>query len=252
MSTIIDPLGEIGADYLKPIKKFGKLQSDSGSGVVGHWQKPSASYLEEKGWELGGDAVTYNYKGGESVVNDILSRFPAEPKQTGGNGVQVTLSQDGEPLGNISVTVLQVKMKPRGETPKEEADFGSDGEGSTDYDLWSMKKDKQLTNDKWKIEWEDTKNWLPFAYYGKQLIDPWTLAAYKLLVDGDHFLGDVITMSDGTGEKTQELRKFEQTSTHSDIQGWDISQINPISRNSVAYNRLMQGRVLVLTHSWSE
>lgn len=52
MSTIIDPLGEIAADHLKPIKKFGKLQSDSGSSIVGHWQKPSASYLEEKDGNL--------------------------------------------------------------------------------------------------------------------------------------------------------------------------------------------------------
>ena len=252
MSTIIDPLGAIAADHMKPIKKFGNLRSDSGSSIVGHWQKPKASYLEEQGWELGGDAVTYNYKGGESVVNDILSRFPAEPTQAGGKGVQVTLSQDGEPLGNISVTVLQVLMKPRGETPKEEADFGSDGEGNPDYDVWSMKKNAQLNTDKWKLEWEDVKNWLPFAWYGKQLIDPWTLAAYKLLVDGDHFLGDIVTMYDGTIEKTQQLKKFEQTTTHSDIDGWTITDLNPISRTSTAYLKLMQEKVLILTHSWSE
>lgn len=252
MSTIIDPLGEIAADHLKPIKKFGNLRSDSGSSIVGHWQKPKASYLEEQGWELGGDAVTYNYKGGESVVNDILSRFPAEPTQAGGKGVQVTLSQDGEPLGNISVTVLQVLMKPRGETPKEEADFGSDGEGNPDYDVWSMKNEKQLNNDTWKLEWDDVKNWLPFAYYGKQLIDPWTLAAYKLLVDGDHFEGDIVTMADASGERTQAIKNYQQTTDHSSVEGWYMNDINPVSRGSRAYKLLMEDKVLILTHSWSE
>lgn len=203
--------------------------------------------------DFGASVATYTIKGNHDTVESILGMFPAEPESWQGNkGVQVTMTQNGTPVADISVNVVSLVKVPRSEVPKEEADFGSDGEGNIDYDDWTMKRDKQLNNDEWKLEWEDVRNFLPFANYGTQLIDPWTLAAYKLLVDGDHFEGDIVTINVQGTDKTDKISSFSQITDHSSIDGWNIGDINPVSRSSTAYAKLMKGKVLVLTHSWSE
>lgn len=252
----IDPLNAISSDVLKELKKWGTINIQNGGG--GHWQKPSKdellNHFEDRQFELGGNSATYQYKGGYQTVYDILSQFPSSPGAVGAKGVQITMTQTGEPLADISVNVLQIKMKPRGERPKEEADFGSDGEGNIDYDEWSMKRNKQLVMDKWSLEWEDTKNWMPFSWFGKQLIDPWALAAYQKLKQGK-LLGDVVTMTFEGADKRDELKTFIQRSDWSGEyaqQGWKMTDINPISVGSTAYKKLWDEKVLILKHTWSE
>lgn len=253
----IDPLNAISSDVLKELKKWGTIDLQNGTG--GHWQKPSQdellNHFEDRQFELSGNAASYQYKGGYQEVYDILSQFPASPGGVGAKGVQITMTKNGSPVADISVTVLPIKMKPRGETPKEEADYGSDDEGNTDYDDWTMKRKSQLTNDKWSLQWEDTKNWLPFSWFGKQLIDPWTLAAYKMLVDGGHLLGEVVTITaEGGHDKTDKLNTFVQRSDWSHpygALGWKIGDINPISVGSTAFRKLMEGKVLILKHTWT-
>lgn len=253
----IDPLNFLSNDVVKELKTWGTVNTENGIG--GHWQKPSTEALlfsqEDRQYELGGNSVTYSLKGGYQDVYDILSEFPSTPGALGARGVQITMTQTASPVADISVTVSQIKMKPRGETPKEEADYGSDGEGNTDYDNWSMKRKKQLINEKWSLVWEDTKNWMPFSWYGKQLIDPWTLAAYKMLADGGHLLGEVVVMAVSGQDKKQPLKEFVQTTDHSSEyaqQGWSIGDINPISVGSKAFSQLMKGKMLILVHTWSE
>lgn len=252
----IDPLNAISSDVLKELKKWGTIDLENGTG--GHWQKPSQdellNHFEDRQYELGGNTATYQYKGGYQDVYNILSQFHSSPGGLGAKGVQITMTKTGAPVADISVTVLQVKMKPRGETPKEEADYGSDGEGNPDYDDWTMKRKSKLTNDKWSLQWEDTKNWLPFSWFGKQLIDPWTLSAYKMLADGGHLLGENVTMTMGGQEMTQPLSMFIQRSDHSHDYaeiGWSIADINPVSVGSTAFRKLMEGKVLILKHTWT-
>lgn len=255
----LDFLSELNNAQVKQIKTWGTIDGDPGSEVFGHWQKPSEWWLKhgdpDRQYQLGGESVTFTYKGGMDLVSDILSRYPAEPSPVSGSkGVSVTLSGRGQPVFDIQVIEQSILMCPRASTPKEEADFGSDGEGNTDYDNWTMQRNKQLTEHSFQLKWDKTLNWLPFSLYGKQLIDPWTLAAYQKLVKGGCLEGDVFTGVFGgeQGETTMPLNQYIQITDHSDVDGWNISDINPISRSSVAYKKLWEEKVLVLVHSWSE
>lgn len=254
----LDPLGAITADQLKEIKQWGTVDLANGTG--GHWQKPTTDALLNsdpdggRTYSFGANTASYQYKGDLSTVYGILSQFPSSPNVPGARGVDITLTQNGEPLADISVSVHEIQMNARGSTQKEEADFGSDGEGNSDYDDWSMQKQKELVNDKWSLEWEDTKNWMPFSWFGKQLIDPWTLAAYKMLAEGK-LLGDIVTMSVNGADKTDELKSFTQVSDWSKeygAQGWSMVELNPISVGSTAYKKLWDQKVLILKHTWSE
>ena len=257
---MLDPLGALSADQLKEIKQWGTIE-DFGTSSNGHWQKPTNDALlhsdPEGGrtFSLGATSANYTFKGGLSDVYDVLSGFPSSPNVPGAKGVEVTMTQDGEPLATISVTVHEIQMNPRGETPKEAADFGSDGEGNPDYGEWSMKNDEKVTDDKWSIVWEDTTAWPPFAYMGKQLIDPWCLSAYKLITDGGRFVGDVVTMNVANVPCRWPINQFRQHTNHSadyGKYGWNMGDLEPIEVGSVAYKKLMQGRMLVLTHTWSK
>lgn len=250
-------LSQLNDAQVKQIKTWGTIDGDPGSSVFGHWQKPSEWWLKhhdpERQYQLGGESVTFTYKGGMDLVSEILSHYPAEPETlTGAKGVSVTLSGRGQPVFDIQVVEQSILMCPRGSTPKEEADFGSDGEGNTDYDNWTMQRNKQLTHHSFQLKWDKTLNWLPFSLYGKQLIDPWTLAAYQKLVKGGCLEGDVYTCYINGNEETWPLNMFVQITDHSDVDGWNISDINPVSRSSVAYKKLWEEKVLILIHTWSE
>lgn len=168
-------------------------------------------------------------------------------------------------MWSASVIKTTLRVKIESHESEDDVDYGTDGQGNIDYDDWSTQRKAKITTDKWYLEWDDVKNWPPFAQYGVQWIDPWTLAAYREMCNGGKLLGALVTITafDGTPQ-THPLRDFVHTTDleakgildHDDYINFLID-VNGngdlgLTRHTRAYQRLWEETALVLVHTWSK
>lgn len=193
-----DPLGALSADQLKEMKKWGTI-GDMGSSVDGHWQKPTDRELRKNKMQLGNNSSSYTFRGGMAEVSDILGQFPGTIVPGTNKAVTVDYKQNNHPVGTINVTVYNLAPVPSGEEPEEVKDYGTDGEGGVDYDNWTMERQSRQKETKYKIIFEPARDWPPFKFGDKILLNPKELwRSYRAIQEG-HRPGDIVTVE---GQRT--------------------------------------------------
>lgn len=170
MATTFDPLNALANDTLKEVKKWGTFGGSSSS-TDGFWQKPTDRELRKGKMQLGNDITSYSFKGGMETVQSILGQFPSTVVP-GAKAVQVSYSQNGQPVGDIQVTVYTLEPVHEHEELEEPKDYGTDGEGNIDYDNWTMEGLARDKETRYQIVWEPAYEWPPFKLGGKILTKP--------------------------------------------------------------------------------
>lgn len=250
-------------DVTKPIKSWGSGGAvTETTGATRYVQSPTDAELEAHQLEKGSQTTSYEYT--TDNPDELIAEFIGLP-EVGWPCYEITLTEEAGGIwrGQVVKTTLRVKIE--GRESEDDVDYGSDGEGGIDYDDWTTQRKAKITTDKWWLEWDDVKNWPPFAQYGVQWIDPWTLAAYREMVNGGKLLGDLVTITafDMTPH-TLPLRDFVHTTDleskgildHDDYVTF-LTDVNGggdlgLTRHTRAYQRLWEETCLVLVHTWSK
>lgn len=181
----------IPATLPHPIKGWGT--EGLANGETRYYAKPESAALEAAKLTMSGRGqVTYNLRGDMDMVADLLADIPDTPT-LGALACTLSYTQSNSPLGDIVLTVAPLVVDPRGNEHEEDVDYGSDGEGGTDHDIWSTQRNAKATREECYIEWDSVTHWPPFMAHGVQLMDPVEVTAYKLLVEGKR-PGDVVSI----------------------------------------------------------
>lgn len=237
----LDPMGWLDDVTLKRVKSWGLTDLQVGEGR--HLQIPTSKYMKEyepHPLKFSDDTTTYTIQGDTNTVASIIGEFDDEA-EPGDIGAQITVSRNSEVLYTINVTAAEVMTDIHGKEHEDDVDYGSDGEGNIDYDDWTMQKHEDLTKHEFKLVWEPATLWPPFMDgYGRQLIDPACLAAYKHIANGGE-PGDVVTISG----LTMMACEFTQPDWRQ-----PTPAIPPPGKNWVLRWLLGEKR-LVYIHSWS-
>lgn len=190
----------------KTIKSWNVENRESTGGTI-NIQRPTNEELERAKLQLGSDYTNYTFTTRDISV--ITTQFNAYPEN--GEPAYVINATEGEG-GVYTVNVTTYTQVPviEGREHEDDVDYGTDGDGNIDYSDWTTIRRAKVTDERWFLEWDDVKNWPPFSKYGIQWIDPWCLKAYKLLVDGGHFEGDLVTMAIKGVDYTMPINMFEQ------------------------------------------
>lgn len=180
----------------KPTKAWGDLSSQTGYSFF--VQRPTADemaeYTERTGLELHFGRALGTVSFDMTLVEAQAFAAAWHPQAiAGGEGGTMTFSQNASPLGTLTWSRVFLDSTPVGEDVEDEVDYGSDGEGAVDFKVWSSAKNKKQVKDEYRIERDDVTHWPPFMEYGKQLMDPEQVTAYKLLIGGKK-PGDVVSM----------------------------------------------------------
>ncbi len=241
-------------DVEKPIKAWGsagEMLATTGATVV--TQVPSDEELKAAKLQRSGESTSYTFT--TPNYNEVISSFNTYAEY-GQPAYDITATEGN---GGIWTVVVQKTTQVRiieGREHEDDVDYGSDGEGNINYDDWTTKRKSKIVDERWFLEWDDVKNWPPFAKYGKQWIDPWTLKAYKLLVDGGHFEGDLVTMAIKGVDYTMPINMFEQETIPDGMSDDEaavfLQQLNPPGTAKEAYYTLLKGQLLILVHTWSK
>ena len=173
----------------KPTKSWGSLSAATGSAFF--VQKPTEDELAEHEVKFGRSLGTETYDITAEEARAMADEWDPQPI-IGGQGGTMSFTQNASPLGTLTVSRFLIVNAPVGEDAEDDVDYGSDGEGGVDPEIWSTAKNKVQVKDSYRIERDDVTHWPPFMSYGHQLMDPETVTAYKLLIGG-HKPGDVFT-----------------------------------------------------------
>lgn len=207
----------------KPTKSWGS----GGEETATSWfvQRPSELELKLAELKFSADSTTETYDVTDEEAAARLAAWVVQPF-IGGTGGTMSYSRSGSPLGQLTVTTHTLIDVLNGSEPLDEVDYGSDGEGGVDPEVWSTAKNRKTISDKYLIEKDDVTHWPPFMEYGHQLMDPKKVTAYKLLIDGNK-PGDVFTLG-GTPMQLKDTGA-----------GYDTNYFN-----------LLKGEVLVFKEIW--
>lgn len=173
----------------KPTKSWGSLSAATGNAFF--VQKPTEDELAEHKVKFGRSLGTETYDIGAEEARAMADEWDPQPV-IGGSGGTMTFSQNASPLGTLTVSRFLIINAPVGNETEDDVDYGSDGEGGVDSEVWSTAKNRKTTRNSYRIEKDDVTHWPPFMEYGTQLMGPEQVAAYKLLIDG-HKPGDVFS-----------------------------------------------------------
>lgn len=225
----------------KPVKSWGT--TDLQVGESQHLQIPSSRYMKDylpHPLKFSDDTTTYTVQGDSGTVSAIIGQFDDEA-EPGDQGAQITVSRNSEVLYTIQVIVAELMVDIHGREHEEDVDYGSDGEGNLDYEDWTMQRSEDITKHEYKLVWEPATLWPPFMDgYGRQLMHPTTLAAYKYIADGGE-PGDMLTIS-GSSRLVCDFTQPEGMQTS--------PPIPPPGKNWVLRWLLGEKR-LVFVHTWS-
>lgn len=194
-------------------------------------------------------------------MSALLDNFKDTSAVLGNPCYDINVSNGDGDIKTVNVTKTTLVNAMIGQESEDDVDYGTDGEGNIDYDDWTMQRQAKVTDERWSLEWDDCLHWPPFSKYGKQWVDPWTLAALQLLVDGGHFAGDLIDGNYGGVNVTQPISMFRQINQNPDPEHMtsddralfdDCFRDRYITTHNPAYYRILKGDVLVLVHTWSK
>lgn len=226
---------------LKKIKSWGFMSAQVGESK--HVQIPSSRYMKEfqpHSLKFSSDETTYTIQGDVHTVASVIGSFQSDAEE-GDMGAMITVTKQSEVQYNIQVTAAELQYDIHGEEHEEDVDYGSDGEGNPDYEDWTMQKHMDLTKHEFKLVWEPATNWPPFQDgYGKQLMHPTTLAAYKYIADGGE-PGDIITISGS----------MRQVCDFTQPQGTQPTPAIPPPGKNWVLRWLLHEKRLVFIHTWS-
>lgn len=165
----------------KTTKSWGSGGELTGDGFF--LQRPSKDELDENELKFGEEATTLVYNVTAEEAHALAEAWRPAPVY-GGTGGTMTYAQSASPLGTLTLVTYPLMRDPKGVEPLDDVDYGSDGEGGEDPEVWSTAKNRKTTRNEYRIEWDDVTHWPPFMSYGHQLMDPAQVAAYKLLIGG--------------------------------------------------------------------
>lgn len=174
----------------KPTKSWGSQGETNGKSWME--QRPSELELKLAKLKFSSDSTTITRDCTDEEAAEALASWEVA-LEVGAIGGTMTYSRSGSPLGSLTLTQHVLMPVIEGAEPLDEVDYGSDGEGGVDTEVWSTAKNRKTISDKYRIEKDDVTHWPPFMEYGHQLMDPKKVTAYKLLIDG-HKPGDVFTL----------------------------------------------------------
>lgn len=234
----------------------GNRESTGGSISI---QRPTDEELDRAKLQLGSEPTNYTFTTRD--ISIISTQFNAYPDN--GEPAYVINATEGEGgVYTVNVTTYTLVPVIEGSEHEDDVDYGTDGggggggEGDIDYSDWTTVKNAKVTDERWFLEWDDVKNWPPFSKYGIQWIDPWTLKAYKLLVDSSRHEGDLVTMAIKGVDYTMPINMFEQETIPEGMTDDEaavfMQQLNPPGTAKEAYSILRKEKVLTLVHTWSK
>lgn len=240
-NTSVDPMGWLPESLAKPVKRWGTIDLQVGESQ--HLQIPTSKYLKDykpHPLKFSDDTTTYTIQGDTHTVASIIGSFQSDA-EPGDQGAQITVSRNSEVLYTINVTVAELMVDIHGREHEEDVDYGSDGEGNPDYEDWTMQRSEDITKHEYKLVWEPATLWPPFMDgYGRQLMHPTTLAAYKYIADGGE-PGDMLTISGSS----RLVCDFTQPD------GMQTSPPIPAPGKNWVLRWLLGEKRLVFVHTWS-
>lgn len=241
MSSSADIMGWLPESLAKPVRSWGT--TDLQVGESQHLQIPTSKYLKDykpHPLKFSDDTTTYTVQGDTHTVASIIGSFQSDA-EPGDQGAQITVSRNSEVLYTIQVIVAELMVDIHGREHEEDVDYGSDGEGNPDYEDWTMQRSEDITKHEYKLVWEPATLWPPFMDgYGRQLMHPTTLAAYKYIADGGE-PGDMLTIS-GSSRLVCDFTQPE---------GMQTSPPIPAPGKNWVLRWLLGEKRLVFVHTWS-